>query len=207
MDASAVGWDRGAAAALAERCADVQEFVSDGGANVVIVANTDSDFTYLYGGSGNDTLSTVSGGGYLFGEGGTNVLTGGVGLNVFAADGTSGIAILRAARHVSPLRLCRGKYARRRVRLPDAAELQGSCGRGVETDEPVDEVGRRCRDEYRSRPFAAAGGKDVLIEEEIAMTPRVRRRLDANPQAVRQHRESRASVQHEECPHGGDTSS
>jgi Ca2+-binding RTX toxin-like protein len=69
---------------------DVQEFVADGGTNAVTVANTDSDFVYLYGGAGNDTLSTGSGGGYLFGEGGTNVLTGGGGLNVFVADGASG---------------------------------------------------------------------------------------------------------------------
>jgi Ca2+-binding RTX toxin-like protein len=69
----------------------VQEFVADGGNNVVTVANTDSDFVYLYGGTGNDTLSTGSGGGYLFGEGGSNVLTGGGGLNVFVADGASGV--------------------------------------------------------------------------------------------------------------------
>ena len=70
---------------------DVQEFVSDGGTNAVTVANTDSDFVYLYGGAGNDTLTTGSGGGYLFGEGGTNVLTGGGGTNVFVADGGSGV--------------------------------------------------------------------------------------------------------------------
>lgn len=69
---------------------DVQEFVSNGGANVVSVANSDSGFSYLYGGAGNDTLTTGSGGGYLFGEGGTNVLTGGGGENVFVADGASG---------------------------------------------------------------------------------------------------------------------
>ena len=73
------------------RYQDVQEFVGNSGNNVVTVANTDSNFTYLYGGSGNDTLSTGSGGGYLFGEGGTNVLTGGGGLNVFVADGASGV--------------------------------------------------------------------------------------------------------------------
>ncbi len=70
---------------------DVQEFVADNGANVVTVANTDSAFVYLYGGAGNDTLSTGSGGGYMFGEGGTNTLTGGGGVNVFVADGASGI--------------------------------------------------------------------------------------------------------------------
>jgi Ca2+-binding RTX toxin-like protein len=70
---------------------DVQEFVAASGTNVVTVANTDTDFVYLYGGAGNDTLSTGSGGGYLFGEGGTNVLTGGGGLNVFVADGASGV--------------------------------------------------------------------------------------------------------------------
>ena len=70
---------------------DVQEFVANSGTNAVTVANTDSDFVYLYGGAGNDTLSTRSGGGYLFGEGGTNVLTGGGGLNVFVADGASGV--------------------------------------------------------------------------------------------------------------------
>jgi Ca2+-binding RTX toxin-like protein len=70
---------------------DVQEFVANGGANAVTVANTDSNFTYLYGGAGNDALSTGSGGGYLIGEGGTNVLTGGGGLNVFVADGSSGV--------------------------------------------------------------------------------------------------------------------
>ncbi len=70
---------------------DVQEFVADGGTNVVTVANTDANFVYLYGGSGNDTLSTGSGGGYLIGEGGTNVLNGGGGLNVFVADGASGV--------------------------------------------------------------------------------------------------------------------
>ncbi len=69
----------------------VQEFVVDGGANVVTVASTDSDVTYLYGGAGNDTLTTGSGGGYLFGEGGTNTLTGGGGVNVFVADGASGV--------------------------------------------------------------------------------------------------------------------
>jgi Ca2+-binding RTX toxin-like protein len=69
----------------------VQEFVGNTGNNVVTVANTDSDFVYLYGGAGNDTLSTRSGGGYLFGEGGTNVLTGGGGVNVFVADGGSGV--------------------------------------------------------------------------------------------------------------------
>ena len=70
---------------------DVQEFVANSGTNAVTVANTDSDFSYLYGGAGNDTLTTGSGGGYLFGEGGTNVLTGGGGLNVFVADGASGV--------------------------------------------------------------------------------------------------------------------
>jgi autotransporter passenger strand-loop-strand repeat protein len=69
---------------------DVQEFVANGGTNAVTVANTDSDFTYLYGGVGNDTLSTGSVGGYLIGEGGTNVLTGGGGINVFVANGASG---------------------------------------------------------------------------------------------------------------------
>ena len=57
----------------------VQEFVANGGTNTVTVANTDADFVYLYGGAGNDTLTTGSGGGYLIGEGGTNVLTGGGG--------------------------------------------------------------------------------------------------------------------------------
>jgi len=70
---------------------DAQEFVANGGTNAVTVANTDTDFVYLYGGAGNDTLSTGSGGGYLIGEGGTNVLTGGGGLNVFVADGSSGV--------------------------------------------------------------------------------------------------------------------
>ncbi len=70
---------------------DIQEFVGNSGNNVVTVANTDSNFVYLYGGSGNDTLTTGSGGGYLFGEGGTNVLTGGGGTNVFVADGASGV--------------------------------------------------------------------------------------------------------------------
>ena len=70
---------------------DVQEFVANSGTNAVTVANTDSDFSYLYGGAGNDTLTTGSGGGYLFGEGGTNLLTGGGGLNVFVADGASGV--------------------------------------------------------------------------------------------------------------------
>jgi Ca2+-binding RTX toxin-like protein len=70
---------------------DVQEFVADGGNNTVTMASTDTDFVYLYGGSGNDTLSTGSGGGYLIGEGGTNVLTGGGSLNVFVADGASGV--------------------------------------------------------------------------------------------------------------------
>jgi Ca2+-binding RTX toxin-like protein len=70
---------------------DVQEFVANSGANVVTVANTDAGFKYLYGGSGNDTLSTGSGGGYMFGEGGTNTLTGGGGTNVFVADGASGV--------------------------------------------------------------------------------------------------------------------
>ncbi len=70
---------------------DVQEFVAGGGNDVVSVANTDSNFVYLYGGAGNDTLSTGSGGGYLFGEGGTNLLNGGGGTNVFVADGASGV--------------------------------------------------------------------------------------------------------------------
>ncbi|PWT84366.1 MAG: hypothetical protein C5B56_15750 [Proteobacteria bacterium] len=70
---------------------DVQEFVAYGASNSVSVANSDADFVYLYGGSGNDTLSTGSGGGYLLGEGGTNSLTGGGGLNVFVADGASGV--------------------------------------------------------------------------------------------------------------------
>jgi Ca2+-binding RTX toxin-like protein len=70
---------------------DVQEFVGNSGNNVVTVANTDSNFVYLYGGAGNDTLSTGSGGGYLIGEGGTNVLTGGGGLNVFVADDGAGV--------------------------------------------------------------------------------------------------------------------
>ena len=69
----------------------VQEFVANGGNNTVTVANTDSDFVYLYGGAGNDTLSTGSGGGYLFGEGGTNTLNGGGGTNIFVADGASGV--------------------------------------------------------------------------------------------------------------------
>ena len=69
----------------------VQEFVANSGINTVTVANTDADFIYLYGGAGNDTLSTGSGGGYLIGEGGTNVLNGGGGLNVFVADGASGV--------------------------------------------------------------------------------------------------------------------
>jgi hypothetical protein len=47
-----------------------------------MVSPTDTDFIYLYGGAGNDTLSTGSGGGYLFGEGGANTLTGGGGINV-----------------------------------------------------------------------------------------------------------------------------
>ena len=57
----------------------VQEFVANSGTNAVTVANSDSDLVYLYGGAGNDTLTTGSGGGYLFGLGGTNVLTGGGG--------------------------------------------------------------------------------------------------------------------------------
>ncbi|PWT85096.1 MAG: hypothetical protein C5B56_14550 [Proteobacteria bacterium] len=69
---------------------DVQEFVAEGGANVVTVANGDTDFVYLYGAAGNDTLSTGAGGGYLIGEGGTNVLNGGGGVNVFLADGAAG---------------------------------------------------------------------------------------------------------------------
>jgi Ca2+-binding RTX toxin-like protein len=71
--------------------AHVQELVADAGTNAVTVASTDSDFTYLYGGAGNDTLTTGSGGGYLFGEGGSNVLTGGGGTNVFVANGSSGV--------------------------------------------------------------------------------------------------------------------
>jgi Ca2+-binding RTX toxin-like protein len=78
---------------------DVQEFVANSGANTVTVANTDTDFTYLYGGAGNDTLTTGSGGGYLFGEGGTNVLTGGGGLNVFVANGASDRARRRHLQH------------------------------------------------------------------------------------------------------------
>jgi hypothetical protein len=70
--------------------ADIQEFVAGGGANVETVASTDSDFVYLYGGAGNDALTTGAGGGYLFGGGGTNTLTGGGSLNVFLADGAAG---------------------------------------------------------------------------------------------------------------------
>ena len=69
----------------------VQEFVSNSGNNAATVASTDADFIYLYGGAGNDTLSTGSGGGYLIGEGGINTLTGGGGLNVFVADNAAGI--------------------------------------------------------------------------------------------------------------------
>ena len=69
----------------------VQEFVANGGTNTVTVANTDADFIYLYGGAGNDTLTTGSGGGYLFGESGTNTLNGGGGTNVFVADSASGV--------------------------------------------------------------------------------------------------------------------
>ncbi len=70
---------------------DVQEFVADNGSNAVSLANTDTDFVYLYGGAGNDTLSTGAGGGYMIGEGGNNTLHGGAGLNVFVADGASGV--------------------------------------------------------------------------------------------------------------------
>ena len=70
---------------------DVQEIVSNGGTNAVSVAAGNSNFNYLYGGTGDDTLTTGSGGGYLIGEGGTNVLTGGGGTNVFVADGGAGV--------------------------------------------------------------------------------------------------------------------
>ncbi len=73
----------------------VQEFVADGGNNTVSVAGGDNDFVYLYGGTGNDTLSTASGGGYLIGEGGTNTLTGGSGLNVFVADAAAGVDTMK----------------------------------------------------------------------------------------------------------------
>jgi Ca2+-binding RTX toxin-like protein len=51
---------------------DVQEFVADGGTNVVTVANTDTDFVYLYGGSDNDTLFGGTGNDFLYGGTGTN---------------------------------------------------------------------------------------------------------------------------------------
>ena len=65
----------------------IQEFVANSGDNTISVANSDTDFVYLYGGSGNDTMSSGSGGSYLFGEGGANTLTGGGGTNVFIGGG------------------------------------------------------------------------------------------------------------------------
>ena len=54
----------------------ITEFVSNVGTNTVDFA-ADTNFAYLYGSTGNDTLTLGSGGGYMFGEGGTNVLNGG----------------------------------------------------------------------------------------------------------------------------------
>ena len=65
----------------------VQEVILNGGTNFVSGIGS-SDFLYLYGGSGNDTLTAGSAGGYLFGLGGTNTLNGGTGgTNVFVGGG------------------------------------------------------------------------------------------------------------------------
>ena len=66
----------------------ISEFVSNTGNNTVNFSS-DSHFAYLYGSTGNDTLMLGTGGGYLFGEGGVNVLKGGANaINVF--EGGSG---------------------------------------------------------------------------------------------------------------------
>jgi hypothetical protein len=60
--------------------------VAGGGSSEVTVANIDSDFTYLCGGTGSDILTTGYGGGSLFAVSGAKILTGGGGtLNVFAS--------------------------------------------------------------------------------------------------------------------------
>ena len=55
----------------------IQEFVAGGGTNTISVAGGDTDFTYLYGGVGTNTLTTGSGGGYEISTGGTNHMFGG----------------------------------------------------------------------------------------------------------------------------------
>ena len=68
----------------------IQEIVLAGGTNTIAVAAGDSDFTYLYGGSSTNTMTTGAGGGYLFATGGTNHMFGGGGTNVFVGGvGTS----------------------------------------------------------------------------------------------------------------------
>jgi hypothetical protein len=65
--------------------------VSNVGANMVDFS-ANSYFAYLYGWTGNDTLTLGSGGGYPLGEGGTNVLNGGANAtNLFVgSDGGTG---------------------------------------------------------------------------------------------------------------------
>ena len=66
--------------------AHVQELVLAGGTNIVSVAAADTDFTYIYGGSGTNTLTLGAGGGYLFSTGGTNHMYGGAGTDVFIGN-------------------------------------------------------------------------------------------------------------------------
>jgi Ca2+-binding RTX toxin-like protein len=67
----------------------ITEFVANVGANTVSFAN-DPNFAYLFGSTGNDTLTLGSGGGYMFGEGGTNVLNGGANATNFFEGGSGG---------------------------------------------------------------------------------------------------------------------
>jgi serralysin len=67
----------------------VQQVILHGGTNIVSAAGA-TDFVYLYGASGNDTLTLGANGGYLFGSGGANTLNGGTGgINVLIG-GTGG---------------------------------------------------------------------------------------------------------------------
>ena len=59
----------------------IQEFIANGGTNVVNGSDS-SDFIYLYGGDGINTLATGTGGGYMISTGGTNHMFGGGSTNV-----------------------------------------------------------------------------------------------------------------------------
>jgi Ca2+-binding RTX toxin-like protein len=67
----------------------IAEFVSNVGTNTVNFAS-DTNFAYVYGSTGNDTLTLGAGGGYLIGEGGTNILNGGANATNLFVGGSGG---------------------------------------------------------------------------------------------------------------------